>query len=117
MDAANRPQAGVDGVPTNHRFNSAASADLPSNTGRELQKIRDGVNRPNVRGPERFQNRNNDLPTHDRNGNAITYTKYTVNPRAPGQKLDQHRIIEGSDGKWYYWNHQEGNDTYTFIND
>ncbi|RAL20298.1 hypothetical protein DL240_18135 [Lujinxingia litoralis] len=42
------------------------------------------------------------LPTQTPNGDPITYTEHTVNPRPPGGRLDAKRIVTGSDGSAYW---------------
>ena len=107
-------EAGFSGI---QHYATSSVDDLPANVGPEYRNIRNGVARPNVRRPKTFDNEHGDLPQVDRNGQPITYTEYTVNPRPPGGKLDRHRVIEGSDGNWYYWNHQRGENAFTIIVD
>jgi len=74
-----------------------------------LKEIEHGLPRPNVRKSKPFENDGRDgtkrLPKEDENGDSISYTEHTVNPKKDGV-LDGQRIMEGSDGSmWYTPNH------------
>jgi guanyl-specific ribonuclease Sa len=53
-----------------------------------------------------YKNKTNDLPTVDKSGNPITYREYRV--RTPQGEENVHRIVVGSDGKYYYSNTHYG---------
>lgn len=77
-------------------------------------EIEQGLPRPNVRLPKTFENDGRNgatrLPKEDENGNSISYTEHTVNPRPTGKPLDSKRIIGGSDGSmWYTSDHMNHN--------
>ena len=89
----------------------AALAAIPAHKLKQLKKIAKWV-RKNIgkkfpgtkKGGGIWHNRDNDLPTHDKNGNPITYSEYDVNPTPKGSTRDAERIVVGSDGKTYYTN-------------
>jgi guanyl-specific ribonuclease Sa len=83
---------------------------LPPDAKKALDDIEKGTPRPNVRKPKPFENDGRggtqQLPQKDANGNPVTYTEYTVNPRPPGGNLDGQRFFLGSDGsEWYTGDH------------
>jgi guanyl-specific ribonuclease Sa len=86
-------------------FAEVARDMLPEDFSRALDEVETGADRPNVRNPHEFKNNGKGgtqvLPTHDHEGNPITYTEHTVNPREPGKPLDRKRIVTGSDGSVY----------------
>jgi guanyl-specific ribonuclease Sa len=53
-----------------------------------------------------YKNKTNDLPTVDKSGNPIKYNEYRV--RTPQGEENVHRIVVGSDGKYYYSNTHYG---------
>jgi uncharacterized protein RhaS with RHS repeats len=83
-----------------------ARTALPADARRALSDVEGGQDRPNVRNPKPYENDGRGdtqvLPTHDEEGNPITYTEHTVNPRDPTTGHDGQRIIQGSDGNIYY---------------
>ena len=56
-----------------------------------------------------FENKFDDLPTRDINGNPIKYKEYRVRelPNRPKSE-NVHRIVVGSDGRYYYTNTHYG---------
>ena len=44
------------------------------------------------------------LPTRDKDGKAIAYKEYDVNPHTPPQNRGAERVVIGDDGKAYYTN-------------
>jgi RHS repeat-associated protein len=79
---------------------------LPKDASKALSEIESGENRPNVRDPDDYDNDGRGgtfiLPTHDENGDPITYTEHTVNPKDPVRGHDKKRFVTGSDGSIYY---------------
>ncbi len=51
-----------------------------------------------------FQNRENQLPINDDQGNKITYQEWDVNPKVQGQNRGTQRMCTGSDGRSWYTN-------------
>ena len=68
--------------------NGKAPGGLPPDAEGALGEIDAGAARPNVRNPKPFVNDGRGgtarLPATDANGNPLTYTEHTVNPRPPG---------------------------------
>lgn len=53
-----------------------------------------------------FQNREQELPETDSNGNPIEYQEWDVNPKIEGENRGTERLVTGSDGRaWYTDNH------------
>jgi hypothetical protein len=106
--------------PSNKSSENPYDVELTEKVGPDVVKafteIEQGLPRPNVRKPKPFENDGRNgatrLPKEDENGNSISYTEHTVNPRPTGKGLDGKRIIEGSDGSmWYTPDHM----THTWI--
>lgn len=78
-------------------------SDLGDDFVRALDDIESGAPRHNVKNPGKYENDGRDgtalLDATDANGNPITYTENYVNPRPPKQKMDDKRIVVGSDGR------------------
>jgi hypothetical protein len=49
-----------------------------------------------------YKNKTNDLPTVDKSGNPIQYKEYRVRSLKKGSEHNVHRIVVGSDGRYYY---------------
>jgi guanyl-specific ribonuclease Sa len=55
-----------------------------------------------------FKNEDLDLPTQTSDGKFIEYNEYKVRPIEGGSENNVHRIVVGSDGKYYYTNTHYG---------
>ena len=79
-----------------------ARKKLGKNIDKRLDEIDNGIKNPNVRKSKDFENDGRGgtpkLPERDAKGRDIKYEEHTVNPRPPHGKLDEERIITGSDG-------------------
>jgi ribonuclease T1 len=51
-----------------------------------------------------FQNRENQLPMKDAQGNIISYQEWDVNPKVEGQNRGTQRMCTGSDSRSWYTN-------------
>jgi guanyl-specific ribonuclease Sa len=60
-----------------------------------------------------YRNDTKTLPTVDKSGNPITYREYRV--RTPQGEENVHRVVVGSDGKYYYSNTHYGSPRYEGI--
>ena len=49
-----------------------------------------------------FHNYDENLPTHDEQGNALSYREFDVNNKKPNSNRDAERFIKGSDGRVYF---------------
>ena len=58
-----------------------------------------------------FRNENGDLPTQLSNGEKIQYKEYRVRPLDKNPNNNVHRIVVGSDGRYYYTNTHYGDVT------
>jgi len=66
---------------------------------------------PGTNAGRKWLNRYGQLPTHDANGNPITYKEFDVNSLIPGQGRDGERFVVGSDGSVYYTDSHYGDGT------
>ena len=91
----------------------AASGEppVPQNVRDTLQQIDAGkwpgaAKAPGTKGGSKFENDQQRLPTSEPSGKPIIYTEWDVNPKVPGQKRDDVRIVTGTDGSaWYTTDH------------
>ncbi len=81
--------------------------DIPNKVLDVLQYIKqNGKAMDGYVGGRVFQNRENQLPMNDDNGNKINYQEWDVNPKVNGQNRGTQRMVTGSDGRsWYTSDH------------
>jgi len=95
---------------------TASEPPVPQEVQDTLNQIDAGkwpgsANAPGTKGGGVFNNtpppgQSSPLPTTDASGKPITYQKWDVNPKVPGQGRDVERIVTGSDGSaWYTTDH------------
>ena len=53
---------------------------------------------PGYEGGRHFENRDGQFPRNDKNGKAIVYQEWDVNPKTPGVNRGPERLVTGSDG-------------------
>jgi guanyl-specific ribonuclease Sa len=67
--------------------------------GQSVSKTQQGQ----VNAGVKWNNNENQLPTHDASGNQITYKEFDINAKTNTGR-DMERFVVGSDGKVYYTN-------------
>ncbi len=72
----------------------------------DYAKKKNGATLPNHKGNKAYENDGRGgsqiLPSRDKNGNPIKYTRYDVNPKEAGKDRDGQRVIMGDDGSAWY---------------
>ncbi|MCL2853736.1 MAG: hypothetical protein FWE20_12045, partial [Defluviitaleaceae bacterium] len=90
----NIPLRGIGGLPPN------AQASFKLYDAHGWSGMPPGLS--NVRAGRLWHNKSAQLPSHDRNGNPITYREFDVNSQIPGQSRDAQRFVVGSDGSIFF---------------
>ena len=92
-----------------HKSGTTANHDLqagvPAKVATVLQHIDTNHKAPlGYEGGRSFHNEEKRLPQKDKEGNAISYQEWDVNPKVQGVNRGAERLVTGSDGSAYYTN-------------
>jgi ribonuclease T1 len=94
--------------------NYSGTEEVPAKVLEVLQYVKaNGKAMDGYVGGRVFENRENQLPMNDNNGNKIKYQEWDVNQKVNGQNRGTQRIVTGSDNRsWYTSDHYK---TFTLI--
>lgn len=113
QDAGGNSETDVQNDKSDADESTDSDSTVPDHASETLDYIREngtappGYGLPKWQEKKRpFQNRDEDLPTEDGDGDPITYTEFDVHPYTPGVNRGGERIVIGSDGRaWYTDDH------------
>jgi guanyl-specific ribonuclease Sa len=90
-----------------HKSGATAHHDLPAAVPAKVATVLHHIDTNHkapagYEGGRKFHNEEKRLPQKDKEGNAITYQEWDVNPKVQGVNRGAERLITGSDGSAYY---------------
>jgi guanyl-specific ribonuclease Sa len=90
-----------------HKSGATTHHDLPAGVPAKVATVLHHVDTSHkapdgYEGGRRFHNEEKRLPQKDKDGNAISYQEWDVNPKVQGVNRGAERLVTGSDGSAYY---------------
>jgi guanyl-specific ribonuclease Sa len=97
----------VDGTLAADKSGATAHHDLPAGVPAKVATVLHHIDTSHkapagYEGGRTFHNEEKRLPQKDKEGNAVTYQEWDVNPKVQGVNRGAERLITGSDGSAYY---------------
>jgi ribonuclease T1 len=94
-------------VNARHKSGETARLELPAGVPAKVATVLHHIDTshkapPGYEGGRPFHNAEKRLPQKDKDGHAITYQEWDVNPKVQGVNRGAERLITGSDGSAYY---------------
>jgi len=94
-------------IAARHKSGETARLELPAGVPAKVATVLHHIDMthkapPGYEGGRPFHNAEKRLPQKDKDGHAITYQEWDVNPKVQGVNRGAERLITGSDGCAYY---------------
>src|SRR5207247_9974716 len=90
-----------------HQSGATARHDLPAGVPAKVATVLHHIDTshkapPGHEGGRTFHNEEKRLPQKEKEGNAISYQEWDVNPKVQGVNRGAERLVTGSDGSAFY---------------
>ena len=97
----------VEPLAARHKSEATAHHDLPAGVPAKVATVLHHIDTNHkspagYQGGRGFHNEEKRLPQKDKQGNAVTYQEWDVNPKVQGVNRGGERLVTGSDGSAYY---------------